>query len=239
MKNEYFGDTRDLFKYDLVLEFLSATKLINNFTFIPMLTKDENNSYGSKTNYSLAKAGVCRVELKRFLERCLREGRRNISELNNFFKEHLSTKNLSLTIYKQNEYFSHKTREEYFEKIGRKLLTKSVILVDPDIGLEVKSMKGREEKYVTYKEVKLLYDRMDKISVLAIFQFIPRVKRNKYFAKICKNLKEKVTEVQPVYYISDNQIVFFILTKGIRSQKIVAKILKKYANRYNLIFGKV
>jgi hypothetical protein len=239
MKNEYFADIRDLFKYDLILELLLANKSVNNFTFIPMLTKSESNSYGGKINYSQAKAGVQRVELKRFLERCLKEGKRNISELNNFFKECPLTKTLSLTIYKQNEYFSHITREEYFKKIERKLLTRSVILVDPDIGLEVKSMKGREEKYITYREVKLLYDRMDNISVLVIFQFIPRVKRDGYFFKICRKLKEKVTKTQPIYYISDNQIVFFILTKGIRSRRTAAETLNKYASRYNLIFGRV
>lgn len=91
-------------------------------------------------------------------------------------------------------------------------MSASVILVDPDISLEVKSMKGREEKYVKYGEVKILYDRMDKNSVLAVFQFIPRVKRQKYFSEISRKLKTSVGRTR-VCYISDNQIVFFIFNK--------------------------
>ena len=43
MKNQYFGDNRDLFKYDLVHTIIRARHagLPSRFTFIPMLTKDE------------------------------------------------------------------------------------------------------------------------------------------------------------------------------------------------------
>ncbi|MCJ2670040.1 MAG: hypothetical protein LN416_05970, partial [Candidatus Thermoplasmatota archaeon] len=59
MKNQYFGDTRDLFKYDLVLELLLGTEL-RRFTFIPMLTRDEESSDGGKTDYGNATAGTQR-----------------------------------------------------------------------------------------------------------------------------------------------------------------------------------
>lgn len=50
MKNQYFGDTRDLLKYDLALELLLRCNL-SRLTFIPMLTRDEPNTHGSRTDY--------------------------------------------------------------------------------------------------------------------------------------------------------------------------------------------
>jgi len=237
MKNQYFGDIRDLFKYDLVLELLLRSSL-RRFTFIPMLTEDESNTHGRRIDYSRARAGTQRVVLRSFLERCLTSDRRNIKELEKFFSGKKFSKKIKLKIYERNSYFLDKTRREYFSAIDSDLLTRSVILVDPDIGLEVKSMKERENKYVKYKEVKLLYDRMDKYSMLLVFQFIPRVIRKRYFSKISKWLKQKVVGESPVYYISDNQVVFFILTKDLRLQKFLEDALYSYAHSYGLIAGK-
>ena len=56
MKNQYFGDNRDLFKYDLVLNIIQAG-LVNRFSFIPMITGDDNTGHGQKYNRDKAKAG--------------------------------------------------------------------------------------------------------------------------------------------------------------------------------------
>lgn len=237
MKNQYFGDIRDLFKYDLVLEILLKNKLTNTFTFIPMLTRSETGHNGARTDYSKAKAGFKRKELKEFLEKCVKEGKRNITELENFFKQTKLATQLRLTIYKKNEYFCHEMRETYFGEIEDHLLSGSVILVDPDNGLKIKSMKGKEEKYVEYKEIENLYDRMDKCSVLIVFQFIPRVKRKNYLTKICKKLRISVTKINPLLYISDNQIVFFILTRDHKYHDRITTIVQNYGKSYNLIVG--
>jgi hypothetical protein len=237
MKNQYFGDIRDLFKYDLVLELLLRSSL-RRFTFIPMLTEDEPNTHGGRVNYNKARAGTRRVVLRSFLEKCLTSNRRNIKELEKFFSYQKLPKKIKLKIYERSNYFRDKTRKEYFSAIDSDLLTRSVILVDPDIGLEVKSMRKRENKYVKYEEVKLLYDRMDKCSMLLVFQFIPRVIRKRYFSKISKLLKQKVVGESPVYYISDNQVVFFIVTKDLRVQKFLEDTLHSYAHSYGLIAGK-
>lgn len=236
MKNQYFGDTRDLFKYDLVLEILLNTH-INHFTFIPMLTPNEPSKNGGKTNYEKAKAGTRRTELKNFLEECIKQNKRNTRELERFFGYSDLVQVAKLTIYKKNEYFCYKKREEYFEKIPTTLLRKSVILVDPDNGLEIDSIKSKGEKYIMYEEVKSIFTRMDKLSVLIIFQFIPRVKREEYFLKICKRLKEKVFKI-PIYYLSDNQVVFYLLTKDKKFQTSIGNIIQRYGKSYNLIVGK-
>ncbi len=236
MKNQYFGDTRDLFKYDLVLEFLLQTGL-KRFTFIPMLTQDEPSYSGGRTDHSKARAGTGRKELVDSLTACIKEGRRNIRELSWVIRSGAPTAGISVAIYAEDRLFTHEARRQYFGGIGFGLLERSVILVDPDIGLEVKSMRGREERYVTYDEVKLLYDRMDPRSILTVFQFIPRVKRLHYIQLLRARLARQVATGGEVCYVSDNQVALFALAKGSRSRHLVRSVIHGYAERYGLLCG--
>jgi hypothetical protein len=237
MKNQYFGDTRDLFKYDLTLELLSRNKIVDHFCYIPMLTANENTSHGGRTNYDRVKAGTKNMELKSFLDRCVRENRRNINELKEFFRAFSIGRKIEFAVYRPNEYFCHWERAKYFADIEPDLLCNSLILIDPDVGIEVKSMKGREKGYVTFTEVKSLFSRMDKNSVLAVFQFIPRVERQSYLSKLCRKLKDAVNA--PVIFISDDHIAFFIMTKDPVMQKQVVDTINGYSETYGLITGNV
>jgi hypothetical protein len=237
VKNQYFGDTRDLFKYDLVLELLLKNDFLERFTFIPMLTEDSHDFHGGRTNYHHARAGTQREELRSFLARCIAENRRNIGELEGFFNSGLPRK-VDFTIYRKNEYFSHEARARYFSEIGEWLLSRSAILIDPDIGLEVKSMGGREQSYIAYAEVELLFKRMDRNSVLIVFQFIPRVKRGGYFSHIGRKLKKR-PDSSSVLYISDNQVAFFLLTKDADVQRQITNTINEYSRTYGLMIGKI
>ena len=236
MKNQYFADTRDLFKYDLVLEFLLEGGL-SRFTFIPMLTKDDPGYGGGRTDYSRARAGTGRTQLAEFLGQCLRSGRRDIRELERFVENSPLMAGVDLNIYAPDDAFRHRGRREYFDRVGPGLLERSVILLDPDIGLEVKSMAGREERYITYKEVGALYDRMDERSILIVFQFIPRVRRRPYISRIQAELGRRVAPGGTVHWVSDNQIVLFVLAKGRQSESLAGSVLHNYARRYGLLCG--
>lgn len=234
MKNQYFGDTRDLFKYDLILELLLKNDFLERFTFIPMLTEDTQNRHGGRTNYDHARAGTQREELRSFLARCIVENRRNIRELERF--ESKLPRKVDFTIYRKKEYFSHEARARYFNEIGERLLSRAAIPIDPDVGLEVKSMRGREQNYIAYAEVELLFNRMDRNSVLIVFQFIPRVKRGPYFSQIGRKLKNAV-DSSSVLYISDNQVAFFLLTKDMGVQRQVMNTINEYRRTYKLTAG--
>jgi len=238
LKNQYFGDTRDLFKYDLILELLLKNDFVERFTFIPMLTEDTENLHGGRKNYDNARAGAQRKELIKLVRRCVAENRRNIVELEGFFRSVRLPRKVDFEIYRKNEFFSHETRARYFGQISGQLMSRSVILVDPDIGLEVKSMRNREENYITYAEVELLFSRMDRNSILVIFQFIPRVERRKYFVQIGRKLKRTVN-CSSVLYVSDNQVVFFILTKDLEVQSHITDTINGYRKTYSLITGRV
>lgn len=234
MKNEYFGDVRDLFKYDLAFELLHGIRSLQRFTFVPMLTPNEGNGDGRRTNYNRARAGRGNERLVKFLRECVNQGRRDIYELERFFYSDADNGTAQLVIHKKDDYFRHTNRTAYFDSLPRQNLLKAVILVDPDNGLEVKSSSGREEKYLRFEEACSLWKRMGAGSVLVLFQFIPRVPRRSYFCRIADRLKKAV---RPVYYVSDNQVVFFVLPKGKTVSRRLNQVLSGYAQRNEIIVG--
>ena len=67
VKNQYFGDTRDLFKYDLALHCMASTGL-RRLTFIPTLTPDDGSADGRHVDLAKARAGSRNRPLVEFLE---------------------------------------------------------------------------------------------------------------------------------------------------------------------------
>jgi len=236
LKDQYFGDSRDLFKYDVVLELLLETP-IRQFTFIPMRTARAANRHGGKTDYSRAKAGTRRTELARFLQACIRDDRRHIGELETFFRTCQLTRETPLTIYRKDQYFSDANRDRYFEEIPPALLREAVILLDPDNGLEVPSARPGVDKYVKYREVHSLFKRMEHSSALMLFQFIPRVKRTEHFSRICRNLRDEIAAAD-IVYVSDKQVVFFILTKSEALHRRIDHVILRYGQSYQLMTGR-
>ncbi len=179
---------------------------------------------GAQRNRCKAKAGWKNNDLRVFLDKFQNKDKRDVRELAGFFKE----QGIESTIYcGKDKYFSDTSREEYFKQIKNGLLRKSLVFVDPDIGLEVNKLT---EKHIRYDEIRNLYKHMDESSILMIFQYIPYVKRENYFPEVSKKLKEKVGNL-PIY-ISDNQIVFFFLTKDASIRKSFTKIINKYKETY-------
>jgi len=231
MKNKYFGDTRDLFKYDLILRITQGVVSIHRFLFIPMLTSDDDSSDGSKTNYTKAKAGTQNKELMTYLKDCVNRNRRNIMEIEPYFKSN------GIEIYIHKELLIHKNRRDYFGsvKIKKEFFSNSLVFVDPDIGLEVERSK---EKHFLYREAKDIYDYTDGNSILMIYQHFPRENHKEYLHRRINEL-ENLTEDLPIY-ISDNEIIFFLLTKSCEVKNQLERTINKYKRDYpNLIVGNV
>lgn len=206
MKNQYFGDRYDFFKYDLVLTLLEEIPELRRFTFIPMLTEGDGSKDGGRIKYD----GSRRPDLDEFLKSRIRESKRDIRELRSFFQ----SIGVEYCPYRDDEFFTHEGRGMYFAGIRSSLLSEAVVVVDPDNGFEVKSMnRGNGHKYFKYGELKGLYDRMDAKSLLLAYQYIPRVQRKPYFARIGARIRS-CTGSGRVVCISDNKVVFFIISKS-------------------------
>ena len=225
MKNQYFGDTRDLFKYDLALHILKHTDL-NRFTFVPMLTPDDRSADGVHVDLAKAKAGTGNKPLCDFLESCTREGRRDLRELDRFFAD---TPYELLTYHPVLE---EDRRFQYFHDLPGEWLEDAVVVLDPDNGMEVRS--GRGVKWLRYDELRYLYELMRDRSVLLVFQFIPREKRSTYIPRIARVIMGRSVE-PPVHWVSDGHVVFYALSK----RRDVGEMLSEYGQTYDLIYGSV
>jgi len=230
MKNQYFGDNRDLFKYDLIIQIIQAG-LVNRFMFIPMLTENDDTGHGEKRDRKKAKAGTENEKLVNFLDKFKKKNKRDIEHLKSF----LAKCAIEIEIYYgKGDYFPSQLRDEYFKQIEDELLLKSLILVDPDKGLQ---MDKSDKEHILYSEVKTLYDRMDRSSILMIFQYFPREKHDKYLGKTAKELEKAITGDLPLH-IDDNNTIFFFLTKENKSlRKSLGKEISNYGETYHLRVG--
>ena len=125
------------------------------------------------------------------------------------------------------EYFERTARDPYFTNIPGEYLHKSLVFVDPDIGLEVKEPT---EKHLKYSEVEKLYHRMDEGSMLMIYQHFPREDHKKYLRRRANELKDRTKDL-PIW-ISDNEIIFFLLTKHDELRNQLERIINRYRRDY-------
>ncbi|MBN2186194.1 MAG: hypothetical protein JW732_01940 [Dehalococcoidia bacterium] len=246
MKKQYLGDIRDLFKYDLIQRILKEMSSLQKFTFIPMLTENENDSErgdGNKRDFDRAKKGgrpganngKLMEVLKGYKEMDAKE--RDFTEI----EKHFKSEGIEMLLYedKRHEYFDHRPGDEYFKNIPENLLHRSLVFVDPDIGLQI---KNSTEKHLLYSEVEDLYRRMGKDSILMIYQHFPqaRVSHEEYSPEGRSNDLRKFTRCLPIY-ISDNEIIFFLLTKNDELKNQLERIISKYKRDYQkrIIIGNV
>jgi len=221
VKNQYFGDTRDLFKYDLALRILEGVPSLRSFTFVPMLTPDDGSGDGGRVNHGKAKAGHRNTALVQYLEECIRDNRRNIREIGPFFRER------GITVHIHGPGFSHRERAGYFETIPASWLRDSLVFLDPDVGLGV---ARPTEKHLLFPEVEALAGRLGGASVLMIFQFFPRVERQAYLDERIRDLREIALE--GIAAIADTQVAFFFLGREPGVVEGIRELLAGYREEY-------
>jgi hypothetical protein len=164
LKNQWFGDKHDYFKYDLWLDVAEKVEGIKKLTFIPMLTASE----------APYERGKRRERLYTFLHSfCLPECR-SVTRMRDFLR------------HERFEYHPYRDDDEagfqdgswnaYFNDVPQKWLRDAAILIDPDTGLETKSRSWQKhpEKYVTYKNVADVVQRCSGNSLVLVFQFLQR-----------------------------------------------------------------
>ncbi|KPQ41767.1 MAG: hypothetical protein MPEBLZ_03685 [Candidatus Methanoperedens nitroreducens] len=224
MKNQYFGDIRDLFKYDLMSRICQENALTDRVLFIPMLTENGKTGDGNKIDYYKAKAGSKNKALLCCLTNCINNKKRDISEIGHYFNSK------GMEIYIHHEPFINSERKKYFQKLIKEksqLFSHTLIFLDPDNGLEIKTSN---KKHLLYCEVEELYTKMDVSSILMIYQHFPRESHMEYRSRRAREL-EKRTKDCPLQ-ISDNEIIFFFLTKNKDLKMRLELALNNYKTDY-------
>lgn len=224
MKNQYFGDRRDFFKYDLALTLIEQIDSLKVFTFIPMLTESDASNDGNVTQYD----GSRRRDLNIFLRDCLQTSNRNIVNLRAFMANQTD---LVYYPYKDSEFFTNQSRRKYFDQVEPSTLRDALILFDPDNGFEIKSMNsGNGHKYLKFEELSKIFIKAAN-SLILVYQHIPRVQRKPFFQLTAEKIRKHVT-IEKCICVSDNEIVFFIIAQNDELLARAWDTAEKYSNLY-------
>jgi len=238
MKNQYFGDIRDLFKYDLIQNIVAQSKILKRCIWVPMLTPNDESLHGERR--SRPKAGWDNQELKAFLDNYdKRKSERNIAHLQSvrFFRE---PRVLVFSLHRERgEFlpdFNHSSRRSYFAQVEGALRPNTLLFLDPDTGIETPS-NHLPERHVRRPEIADVHSAMDASSVLMIYQHIPMVQRPEFFRDVSQSIVQE-RHLQPLY-VSDNEIAFFFLSKAPDVRQELSGLLRAYAAEYpaNILAG--
>ena len=236
MNRKYFGDTRDLFKFDLVRHLVKSLPELEGFAFVPMLTAD--TTAGTKKRRGTAdldhalkagKAGSQNQKLREKLERL-----QEISDDNEYLagiREYFSGEKIFIDIC-GSEPFTHAGRDSYLGSVFDAFPKKSLIFFDPDTGL---TEEKADKRHLLMEELAEIINRMDKVSVLMIYQHFPKEGSAGYVKKRCRQL-EKLTGACPVT-ITDNEVVFFLFAKNPGLAARLKDTLECYADTYPALYA--
>lgn len=231
MKNQYFGDIRDLFKFDLIEKIVLDRQLgLNKFLYVIMHTKD-NGKGGLKRDFKkVVKDRKPGIDNKPLFAECEKQTlipsiKRMIGgSVTKFFENYISKpliiECINDSIDRDTDKYFNETYYDYFERVTKIIRNSSeptLVFLDPDTGLEPECQKGAE--YVSFETVHSLYNSMNSDSIVMIYQHgtWQRQHKKKVLEKFAKN----------VLWISDKEIGFFFLS---HSQDVRDRLFKMFAS---------
>ncbi|MBF8299342.1 MAG: hypothetical protein HW397_391 [Dehalococcoidia bacterium] len=227
MKDQFFADRNDYFKYDLMISLSEGLSGIHRFTFVPMLTPNDSTNHGNQKQYP---PGNRRADLYSFLQECLRTSSRDITKLREFFGSHSYP--FVYCPYADDIFFTVAERMRYFAGIPGILLENAVIFLDPDTGLQVKHMGRERAEYVLYDDVKGIYARMGDSSILAIYEDVSYGQQEHKLVQMPKHLQSTLGCPCPCAIGEDNKIAFITIAKSPHRSAEVSALLRSYKQQH-------
>lgn len=235
MKNQYFGDRRDLFKYDLLLDLIEAHGF-GNLTLVPMLTPDDGSGEGRLTQ---ANCGGRRRALYDFFKTSIESHQQDIRRLHKIMPMY----GVDFKAFRDGVWFEHEHSAEYFDAVPSKYLTQSVVFVDPDIGLETGSpsymRKQGLEKYLLYSDLVSIWKRFSPNSVVVVYQHLQKDAR-----KRAGDVERRVRDLQirlksSAWAIQWNYLAFVAATRDVDVADRIREAMQSHADRHELSFYEV
>jgi hypothetical protein len=247
MKNQYFGDKRDVFKHDLWIEVAKCIDGIRRMLYIPMLTPNDFCGEGSLAHGK--PRGDRREDLARFF--MPRSPSRAITELHSLYTpdaiRRFLGRDAEYVAFRDGEYFwpspvgkdAREGRSEYFTAIPQDHLNDAAVMLDPDIGLKRDAKERDLEKYIRLSELKTLTDRCTGDSVLLLFQHSQADKTK--LADDLKNRRQQISDgickhglAIPYVLDSDRAVAFFAITSNQDLSRRVGQVIAAYGNWHGL-----
>lgn len=222
MKNQYFGDKRDLLKYSLLEALVCGLSKVDQLTCIWLLTPPATTNDGNRhfQGYNAA------PELGAFLRSSVSAGRRDVREL----ARYMAQRPLRYFSYGHDAalYFTRQSRATYFGSIPAAALRRSVVFFDPDNGLEPAGIVT--PAHLKYAELAQVFRRMDSDSLAVVYQHLPRKRAEIFWPSIATRLSSELSS--PVGYVADGDVAFFIVTRTRESALEGRPVLEEFSARW-------
>ncbi len=221
MKNQYFGDRRDYFKYDVLERLATDLRDIEQLTSLWMLTRPDSSGQGQVPFVPDPEL----PELTAFFRERLDSNdaaRRRVTEMQTYFKD----RPFRFFSYRDDrDDFDSMTRSEYFASVPDEALQHAVVFFDPDNGME----PGRgTERHLRFGELENILGRMDEPSVAVVFQYWRRVRN--FWTVMAQELRERLGH--PLVYIADPTLAFYVIADSDERRNQVQHVLEQIAIRH-------
>jgi len=204
LKNQYFGDINDYYKYGLIRKLTDGGKIRTAICW--MLTPDDSGNEGRRTDYLNQPKKWRHFDPELYDHLVVSRGIRNIRAIES---ERIL---INCSFYSDILNGNSKKRCLYFEAFSRISSGSDLVFFDPDRGLEVKSIPyGRKSSsmYLYWREVVRFFTAGYS---LLIYQHFPRVPRDQFILKTIKELTNH-TCFSTIYSFCTSNVVFLLVTQ--------------------------
>ncbi|MFH1873253.1 MAG: nucleotidyltransferase family protein [Pseudomonadota bacterium] len=226
MKNQYFGDKRDLFKFDLLLD-LMASGRFGQLSYVPMLTPVDSTREGQ-----LARSAAVghRQELFEFLAERRSSQKLDIRNWRDFFAR---DKGFVYRAYRDDRAdYSFESRNTYFQGIDEEAIRGACIFVDPDIGIERSRMnKLHLSKYLFIDDLAQLLKRSQD-SLIIVYQHLQK-HAGRRIGNIADHVQvlSKQLHLEAVPFIHDGDLAFYAIARDESLLRLAAGVFFAHAEK--------
>ncbi|MDP2824251.1 MAG: nucleotidyltransferase family protein [Sulfuritalea sp.] len=231
MKNQYFGDKRDLFKFDLLLD-LMASGFFRQLTYVPMLTQGDSTGEGRLVGRD---AAGHRPDLFAFL----REQRSAHARDIRIWREYFSLGRNSGFDYRayrdDRENYSFHDRAAYFAGIDEKMIRGACILVDPDIGIQRRTLtymvQRGPEKYLFLDDLAGLLER-SRDSLIIVYQHLQK-HAGRRLGNIANDVRilSKRLDLVAVPFLHEGDLAFYAIARDESMLRVAARAFFAHAEK--------
>ncbi len=235
MKCQYFGDKRDLFKYDFLLDLLQA-HATGRIAFVPMLTPDDDGKEGS---LKWKDRGLRNSELIEFLEQSRSSGQSGkcLFAWREFF---LKQGVIYLPYRDIPPHYTYAERENYFNQVPTEYLKDTCMFIDPDIGIEHGKLSymrkrgiGGIDKYLFLDDLENLSQRAQNV-VFVVYQHLQFNSKLRARDTIMRAAKVSTKLGKPVAFIREADLAFLVFSDSDSAFEKACNAMKKHASKHAL-----
>lgn len=199
MKDQYFGDSRDYFKYHLLEELMGNVQGLERLLCLWMLTPPDETREGNVRFVENSELPT----LTAFLRGHLDAGDRRIRHM----REYFAGQGLEYIPWgDEPPYFPAGKRYDYFGTIPDDHLRHALVFFDPDVGLH----EAPTKKHLSFDELAGVYDRMENGSVAVVFQYW--VRRKGFWNTRAEEIATRLAS--PVAYVAEPSVAFYVIPKS-------------------------